>query len=186
LIAFFMMMRKSNLVPDSAKAFDRSKQLVRGDIEVGEHSLMVRCKWSKTNQDGTGTYSIPISAHPEQRICPVKAYKAMVEKIPGKSDQPAFMVRKGKKVKSLSYRKWQDTLRSWLSAIGEDPTIFSSHSFRRGGATWAFQCQVPGEMIQTMGDWKSDYYKQYLQFPFESRIQASVRMTQGSSGQGHF
>ena len=38
----------------------------------------------------------------------------------------------------------------------------SSHSFRRGGATWALTCQIPGEIVKYMGDWKSSVNLSYL------------------------
>ena len=50
---------------------------------------------------------------------------------------------------------------------GRDPSRYSSHSFRRGGATWAFGCEVSPELIQIHGDWKSEAYKRYLDFDFE-------------------
>jgi hypothetical protein len=31
-----------------------------------------------------------------------------------------------------------------------------------GGATWAFSAEVPTELIQLYGDWKSNAYKKYL------------------------
>lgn len=37
--------------------------------------------------------------------------------------------------------------------------MFSSHSFRRGGATHAFRSKVPADLIQLHGDRKLDGYK---------------------------
>ena len=48
--------------------------------------------------------------------------------------------------------------------------MFSEHSFRRGGATWAFQSGVPGEMIQILGDWASDAYKKVLEFSMQDKL----------------
>jgi len=183
LLAFFTMMRKSNLVAESAKHVDKNKQLLRGDIKLGEETLMVYSKWSKTNQDGKRSVALPVAAHSRTEICPVEAYRGMTTKIPGKADGPAFIWRKHGKVKPLSYRKWQSTFRGWLSQIGQDPHLFSSHSFRRGGATWAFKVQVPGEMIQKMGDWRSDCYKQYLDMPTEVRAEAAIRMARSVGGE---
>jgi hypothetical protein len=50
--------------------------------------------------------------------------------------------------------------------IGKNPKQFSTHSFRRGGASWAFSSEIPSELIQLYGDWKSDAYKNYLRFSF--------------------
>ena len=53
LLSFFMMARKSNMVPTSVHSFDGNKQLLAEDIVVGHASLSVHLKWSKTNQFGT-------------------------------------------------------------------------------------------------------------------------------------
>lgn len=42
--------------------------------------------------------------------------------------------------------------------------------FCRGGATYAFRSGVPGELIQVMGDWKSDAYKRYFDFSFDTVV----------------
>ena len=49
-----------------------------------------------------------------------------------------------------------------LSAIGVNAMHFSSHSFRRGGATFAFCPDAPTTFIKAQGDWKSDAYLVYL------------------------
>jgi hypothetical protein len=47
--------------------------------------------------------------------------------------------------------------------LGKHSDDYSTHSFRRGGgATWAFSAEVPTELIQLYGDWKSNAYKKYL------------------------
>ena len=60
--------------------------------------------------------------------------------------------------------------------MGLDPNAFSSHSLRRAGATWAFQSQVPGELIQTHGDWTSTAYLRYLDFSLNERLQVAEKM----------
>ena len=61
--------------------------------------------------------------------------------------------------------------------MNKNPDFYSSHSFRRGGATWAFVSEVPSELIQLYGDWKSDAYKRYLKFSLENKISVAYRMT---------
>ncbi|EDO30391.1 predicted protein [Nematostella vectensis] len=43
-----------------------------------------------------------------------------------------------------------------------NPSNFSSRSFRKGGATFAFNRGAPTEYIKAQGDWKSDAYLVYL------------------------
>ena len=61
-----------------------------------------------------------------------------------------------------------------VSAGVEDASLLTGHSFRRGGATWAFQAGLPGELIQISGDWASDAYKQYLEFTITNKITLAV------------
>ena len=54
--------------------------------------------------------------------------------------------------------------------------MFSSHSFRRGGATHAFRSKVPADLIQLHGDWKSDAYKKYLSLSMEDKLIVAHKM----------
>ena len=62
--------------------------------------------------------------------------------------------------------------------MGENPDEFSTHSIRRGGvcASWAFAAEVPTELIQLYGDWRSDAYKKYQKFNLEYKISVANRM----------
>lgn len=42
---------------------------------------------------------------------------------------------------------------------------FSSHSFLTGAATSEARAGVPDHLIQVLGRWKSDAYKQYIRTP---------------------
>ena len=46
--------------------------------------------------------------------------------------------------------------------MGLDPRNYSSHSFRRGGASFAFNNRAPTEFIKSKGDWLGDAYLLYL------------------------
>ena len=60
LFAFFLMARKSNLVPVSVAKFDSSKQLCRRNIVVDNGFLRVHIFWSKTIQFGQRKLEIPL------------------------------------------------------------------------------------------------------------------------------
>jgi hypothetical protein len=61
-----------------------------------------------------------------------------------------------------------------LCLSGRDAGRFASHSFRRGGASFAFQAGVPVETIKLLGDWKSDVFFEYLQIPMKSKVAAAA------------
>jgi integrase len=100
----------------------------------------------------------------------------MLSLIPAASTSPLFVVPGKKKLIPITYRKLQMFLKDLIKTCGRDPDSYSSHSFRRGGATWAFQSRVPSDLIQLHGDWASDAYKKYLHFPLGSKLLVVTRM----------
>ena len=55
--------------------------------------------------------------------------------------------------------------------------MWNGHSFRslRGAATWAAQVGITETEIQTLGRWKSDTYKAYIEYSDTERITLSKR-----------
>ena len=91
-------------------------------------------------------------------------------------NSPNFVIPSGKKLVPMVYHKYQIFLRKKISQLGLPPKDFSSHSFRRGGATFAFQCAIPGELIQQHGDLTSAAYLAYLDFSDEQKLLVSNRL----------
>ena len=176
LFAFFLMLRKSNLVPSSTKKFDPATMLSRGDIVVHRDILVVFIRWSKTNQFGERVLRLPLVPIQHSPLCPVTAFKHMISLVPASPDHPLFVVPNRKKLVPVRYLDLQHVLKLLVSLSGRDPSKFSSHSFRRGGASWAFKANVPGEMIQVHGDWVSDAYKRYLHFPMSTKLSVVKKM----------
>ena len=173
VLAFFLLFRKSNLVPDSVSKFDPSKQLTRGNI-VGKHNmLLVYVTWSKTIQFKQRQLVIPLVALLGSLLCPVSAYKHMIKLTQAGPQDPAFCTVK--KV-PITYPQFNQKLKKIVKGLGLNPTNFSTHSFRRGGTSFAFQAGVPRDLIKVMGDWKSEAFLRYLSMPLEHRAQMAVRV----------
>ena len=134
IFMFFLMARKSNMVPVSVADFDPNKQLLRQDIRNYSGFLVVLIKWSKTNQFGSRLLKVPLVAIPGSELCPVKAYKTMTALAPVADHQPAFVIRNKKgKFTPLIYKQLQGKLKWLIARTGRDPTQYSTHSLRRGG-----------------------------------------------------
>ena len=58
--------------------------------------------------------------------------------------------------KPLTASKAREILKEKLETIGLDPSTFSSHSFRSGGATSAANLNVPDRLFKIDGRRKSD------------------------------
>ena len=93
----------------------------------------------------------------------------MYNNIQAMPSQPAFSLRVGKQNLALSYNQLITRFRKWLKLAKQDETIFSLHSLHRGGATFAYQSNMEGDMIKLLGDWASDCYKRYVDVSMDKR-----------------
>ena len=175
LFAFYLFARKSNLVPTTKQDLQSKKFLLRKNVSVHESFLLVTMNWSKTNQYGERILQTPLVPIPGSILCPVSAYNTMCSKVKAKSNDPLFSLPNGK---CITYSKFQARLRELISKLSLDPSLYSSHSFRRSGATFAFQSGVSSELIQLHGDWKSDAYKRYLTFSLDDKLEVAMKMKQ--------
>lgn len=178
LFAFFLFASISNLAPASVSSFDPSKQLCRGDIVVTTFGLSISFKWSKTNQTGVKLLKLPLLYTSDPHLCPVRAYLRMCSCLPAPASAPAFFTGYcAGSHKVITTTQFVSVFCSQLARIGvHNPSRFRGHSFRRGGATWAFHTSVPGELIQIYGDWASDAYKCYLEFSDEAKLRVAREM----------
>ncbi|KAI8503309.1 hypothetical protein Bbelb_191300 [Branchiostoma belcheri] len=169
-VAFFTLLRKSNLVPKTTSAFDPGKHLTRGAIRVTSDGLVVRITWSKTLQFKQRVLLLPVPAIPGHPLCPRHAYVNMCSLLPVGSDSPAFLVPgSAGRLVSLTHASLVAHLKTLLAAAGLPSGDYSGHSFRRGGATFAWHCGADPQIIKLLGDWSSDAFQSYLDSSFEQR-----------------
>ncbi len=94
----------------------------------------------------------------------------MVAAKPAPANAPLFCDSEEVDVhKPLTARNLTVTFKGLISALGLDSTSYSIHSFRRGGASLAFELNVDPLLIKAQGDWKSDAYLEYISLPLVSR-----------------
>ena len=173
VLSFFLMTRKSNMVSDSVPKFDSSKQLLRGDVKLRHDALLVSLKWSKTNQFGDREHIVPLFRLPGSPLCPWEAYTNMIRKVPGQDGDPAFMVKRGKHWVPLTYSQFSKSLKMLVEATGRNSRAYSTHSLRRGGATFLASLGVDKDKIKLIGDWRSDAVNEYLFCHMQAKIQVA-------------
>ena len=144
LVAFYLFLRKSNLVPLTPTTFDPARQLSRGDVIIGENAVLVKIRWSKTIQFGQRVLKLPLLSVLGSVLCPVSAIKAMLESVPTvKGGEPLFqIVDRGVRV-PVTYLKYQFYVKKFADLVGEPAHRYSSHSFRRGGRILRFSLWCP-------------------------------------------
>ena len=93
-------------------------------------------------------------------LCPVTAVQRAFHILKLPPDAPAFV--SDEFGTPMTGKMFNSRFKELIKKCGLDPSAYSSHSFRRGSATWALQCGIPGEVVMYMGDWKSAAYLAYL------------------------
>ena len=179
LFAFFLFACISNIVPLSSKSFDLNHVLCRKDISLTPYGLLVTFHWTKTIQFGQRKLTIPLVRIPGSPLCPVHMYHIMCSLIPAPPSSPTFVLPSSTgTLIPLTKAKFVLGFRQRLARAGvPKASSFRGHSFRRGGASWAFHTGVPGELIQIFGDWSSEAYKSYLELSHSSKLLVASRMT---------
>lgn len=171
LFAFFLLARKSNLVLDK-KSDVSGKYLLRESVRYLNNNLVVSIHWSKTLQFGERILELPL-LRSNTILCPVTAYENMLRLSAVQEDKPLFSISNKM---AITYSMFQAKLKDMISRVGLSSSDYSTHSFRRGGATLAFQAGVPADLIQLQGDWKSDSYKKYLNFTLSDKLHVAELM----------
>ncbi|XP_062836493.1 uncharacterized protein LOC134298886 isoform X1 [Anolis carolinensis] len=154
--AFFGALRLGEVVADS-KADGSGKALQLRDVSIGQNSLVIRIRQSKTDQGGRGA-SLSIQGLEPGRLCPVRALSEYLH-IRRSSPGTLFIHKNGT---PLSRYQFMAIFRSALTGLGLPAAEYGGHSFRIGAATTAAVGGVPVDIIKTMGRWKSAAYTSYI------------------------
>ena len=150
LTMFFGLLRKSNLFGPDSEGWKKDKHLTRNCVRVSDIGLKIICVWSKNNQSRERVHTITLERLTGHSLCPVAAVENMYHVLGEKeADSKAFPMT------GSAFNK------KFRALLGGCESV-SSHSLRRGGATWALSCGTPGEIVKIMGDWKSACYLNYL------------------------
>ena len=181
LFCFLSFSRKSQFIPANVGHQEVSRLVTRQDIVSCNKMLWVMFRWTKTRQVGGAPLSIPLAPIPGSPLCPVSAFKHMVEVVPASPESPAFVIPSASGLKPIVYSVFHNILRGCISSLGLEAGQFSSHSFRRGGATFAFECGLPAECIKSQGDWRSDAYQLYIDISQNQRVMVAKTLSRAMS-----
>ena len=175
LIMFFGLLRKSNVFcPPARSQFDPQKHFCRGNVSLPPEAMgqyvSITCPWAKNNQFQERVHTVTLPHLPGHPLNPALALHRALAVCPGQtSDAPALLRPSGV---PYTYPSFLHHFKDKLKRALLNPEEFAAHSFRRGGATWAFRCGVPGEVIKQLGDWQSTCYLQYIEVSDASKVHA--------------
>lgn len=179
LVAFFGFFRKATVAVATASLSDPGTHLRRQDITIDwqNYCLVIQVPRSKTNQYGERRDLVCVAGIKGSAIDPVWWYARMLQLSPAPPTAAAFGYKGGRGTFCpVTHKLLVDTTKAYAKCIGLNPTEVSGHSFRRGGATFAFHVGVPDLLIKFQGIWASAAYQGYIDLPLSARLTATQMM----------
>jgi len=170
------MLRKDNVTMAKPDAFNLNNNLTRGDFAMESANQISKVMWvsirhSKTNQFNEYVHYVPLIPIPGSHMCPVEAVtKALSLARHKKPKDPAFCYPsppRSSNFIALTHAVFVSKFKMLAGKIGLNPDKVSGHSFRRGGATFAFGLTNNHSLIKYVGDWLSDCYLIYNEMDSE-------------------
>ena len=168
LTSFRGLLRKAHVTKSPA-------MLKRGDFKFYTWGMLLHISKSKTIQFAERTIDIPIARLGRKDLCAVHWVERHFNECKAGASEEAFRLPDGR---PLSYKIYQDTLKYVSAEVGLDPKKFSSHSLRRGGATFLLMSGASMSEIKRRGDWTSNCVFKYLKAPLKVRIMDDMRMSE--------
>lgn len=145
--------------------------VLRSDFEFTKYGACVSVRSSKTNQFRERVLQIPIIKSHGSLLCPVRWIRKYLKKVEVQPRSQLFILPRSKK--PLTYSWFSSRLKKAIEDAGLKGN-YSSHSLRRGCATYLARLGVPLHDIKLMGDWRSLSVLLYLAGDLNSRLVKDV------------
>ena len=167
LTAFYGFLRVSEYTSLRKKSFDPATTLLFSDCSfTRDGAVTIYIKASKTDPFRTG---VPLRIEPNgSSLCPVNALRHHSRSHPSQTG-PLFTFQNGR------YLSRKD-INSLLLATTDGMANISSHSLRIGAASTAAAAGCPKWLIQALGRWSSDCFREYIRIPKATIKQTSKRL----------
>ena len=167
LCAFFGFMRIGEFSANSCHVVQDSVLKI-SDVKFhksgSKMSVLITFRHSKANQAGT-PQTVCLVQSEDVTLCPVFALHNFIEIRP-RVEGPLFCHFD---TSPLTKYQFNAVLKKALAFSGLGESHITSHSFRIGAATVAFERGVPQNVIQQMGRWRSDAVFSYIR-PIQDSI----------------
>ena len=125
----------------------------------------------KTLQDKSRKIEQPLLQNIEYILCPVVAFDNMFQVVPAPNDAPAFCTPLGN---PIIYWTFNNFIKDIIDRAGVMGDKYSTHSFRRGGCTFAAACRLQDGKLMKMGDWKSNCFTEYIHFDLQDKLDMAM------------
>ena len=92
LLAFFGLLRISNIAPSSSRAFDKTKHLSRQDVTFAYPGTHVILKWAKNIQAPEKTHVVKLPCVQDPLMCPTQTLRLLLQKHVLKPSDPLLVL----------------------------------------------------------------------------------------------
>ena len=172
-VGFFGLLRRSNICPPSPQQYDPSKHLRRQDLLLTSDGLVINLRWSKTNQDSSKVFQIPVAWSGHQVLDPPRIFRDFDAQFKVLPDDPCFSFYWCNKLYILTHKDLSSMLSSFMSKLGFETDGVTTHSIRKGGATLLHRAGIMIPDLKQHGTWRSDSYKHYIDYNIKDRLQVT-------------
>ena len=194
LLAFFCLLRKANVAAPLRQNADAAAALRKGasskyvpaaptreDIRIDALTgkLCLRLRNTKTIQNQERVLNIPIANIASHSLCPSAALKMYLRNTAERPVQETLFgwYTQNGSWHVMNHDDFVKLFKRKLAATGIDPSAYAGHSFRRGGATFAFaQAGLQDLHIKALGDWVSSVFMRYCEVQEELRVKGAEAM----------
>ena len=167
LLAFFGLLRISNLAPITASSFNPLRDSTRADLLIEEPGLQYSQRWAKNRQtpltNGRAP-QIPLLHLPNDPLEPVQALLDLQNLTPTATpNSPMLLIPTADgHYQVLDQRRLRTEFRLALIACDLDPRQYTPHSLRRGGTTLLHHQGANRDDIKRQGLWRSEAVNDYI------------------------
>jgi hypothetical protein len=162
--------------------FNHICPLLQKDMTMYHTHYDILLRASKTDRFGAGV-TIRLYATGGS-TCPVRAMTAYVKMIPPHmkhNNMPLFITSSGQ---ALTKVLLVSTIKSLVEKTGQNASLYTGHSMRRGGATSLALAGIAPSIIKQRGRWKSHTWERYVNIDDNHIRQAAMKI--GSHDQSRF
>ena len=181
LTALLCLLRKDNVAVGKVDSFNVRRVLRRKDFVVEGDTVWVKQVFSKVIQFSERSHTVAMEAS-GGLLCPKKAVLNCFKRVPAEPESPAFLWKSKGKFVPMTHGVFVAEVKNLIRRIGLDPAKYAGHSFRRGGATVAFNLGVDHLLIKLQGDWvytrgmKYNAYQRYEELTRARRLELPKRL----------
>jgi len=143
---------------------------------MSSDQAIIQVSRSKTIQFGERVLQVPLVKVDRISLCPIRALQRHIARHHPHYGFSLFCYSTYGQVHTFTYQNFMAWIKRFAQASDLNPVDYGAQSFRRGGATFAFQTGIAVDTIKAMGDWSSDAYSRYLDLSLDHKLLAASAM----------